>query len=486
MWLVTLVEISTFIAVGIASNFYVDTVNGCDTPIFHRHHGNALLNHVIKTLPLFFADCMTACQETLGCFSINYYKNQGFVCDLNRSTKTQDPGSFVRMSGYEYAEAEKKKYCEKSKCHSKEALPDGWFSLDDSKFKFISDKKSWQDSKQHCQTFGAKLASFESELESRFVHQTMNMTSTVNTPAPSGDNPTTPSGGGGNSGGTTLVAVKMDGTDPSETFSMFNGAAAVDVDGKRAVFFDGMDDYATVPRFDITGDLTIAFWVKAEVASNKYLFSDFDAANNKYMFRIYVSLGKLAFSLQGTTGSAIIGPLKSSSNFPLNVWVHAAITWNRSTKEGKVFLDGNPEGSMTSTANDLNTYNSPNQNFEIGARKQGSSTQFSGYMQELFVIEKALSQAEITALKDNGPSAGPNPAPTPAADGGGPWVGLNDVTTEGTFQWSDGSPLTYYQLQSSDNTEEKDCVLLPNDGDSSSKWIVAECTQENPFLCKKH
>lgn len=74
---------------------------------FYSDYGYALVDHVIKTLLLFKPDCMSVCQETLTCFSINIYQHQNgsLMCDLNRSNKKQRPGSFVLKTGYEYAEA---------------------------------------------------------------------------------------------------------------------------------------------------------------------------------------------------------------------------------------------------------------------------------------------------------------------------------------------------------------------------------------------
>lgn len=73
---------------------------------FHIDPGHRLLGHVIKTLSEHKADCMVTCKKTLGCFSINVYKDHrgNNKCDLNRSNKKQSPKSLVRMSGYDYAE----------------------------------------------------------------------------------------------------------------------------------------------------------------------------------------------------------------------------------------------------------------------------------------------------------------------------------------------------------------------------------------------
>ena len=66
--------------------------------------GFALVGHVIKTLPLFKPDCMDECQQTLSCFSMNFYQNGSDMCELNRSTKKQSPNNFTWKSGYDYAE----------------------------------------------------------------------------------------------------------------------------------------------------------------------------------------------------------------------------------------------------------------------------------------------------------------------------------------------------------------------------------------------
>ncbi|KAK3696721.1 hypothetical protein QZH41_013081 [Actinostola sp. cb2023] len=49
---------------------------------FEIHQGFALVGHVIKTLPLFLAECMMVCQDTLSCFSVNVYKDGNGECVL--------------------------------------------------------------------------------------------------------------------------------------------------------------------------------------------------------------------------------------------------------------------------------------------------------------------------------------------------------------------------------------------------------------------
>lgn len=71
------------------------------------------------------------------------------------------------------------------------------------------------------------------------------------------------------------------------------------------------------------------------------------------------------------------------------------------------------------------------------------------------------------------------------------WVGLNDLRTEGTYEWSGGSAFSYsnwgqYEPDStSDNVQ--DCTAVCNggtlDGYSGDFWVDLECDSEYAFCC---
>ena len=106
MWF-KLLLVFAIVATGVACSNLINLDNiFTSSLVFHRDHGYALIGHVIKTLNVFIADCMSACQETLSCFSFNYidFHNGTFLCELNRSNKNQSSGSYIRKEGYEYAE----------------------------------------------------------------------------------------------------------------------------------------------------------------------------------------------------------------------------------------------------------------------------------------------------------------------------------------------------------------------------------------------
>ena len=65
----------------------------------------------------------------------------------------------------------------------------------------------------------------------------------------------------------------------------------------------------------------------------------------------------------------------------------------------------------------------------------------------------------------------------------GVWIGLNDITTEGSFVWSDGSSVTHTKWTSGEPNNEfniQDCVMSTRDG----KWEDSQCERELPFICE--
>ncbi|KAL9950356.1 hypothetical protein ACROYT_G042843 [Oculina patagonica] len=69
---------------------------------------------------------------------------------------------------------------------------------------------------------------------------------------------------------------------------------------------------------------------------------------------------------------------------------------------------------------------------------------------------------------------------------GGVWIGLNDVTSEGTFQWPDGSHVTYTKWSSNlpdKQNDYQDCVRMTGD---NGAWDEFRCGEELPFICEKN
>jgi hypothetical protein len=85
------------------------------------------------------------------------------------------------------------------------------------------------------------------------------------------------------------------------------------------------------------------------------------------------------------------------SSFPLNVWVHVAVTYDAATTTMKLYRDG----ILISTNNAVSSYSS--ENTFIGSH-QGSSSFFQGNIDEVRIWNTALTQAQLKQNMYNGPA----------------------------------------------------------------------------------
>ena len=62
------------------------------------------------------------------------------------------------------------------------------------------------------------------------------------------------------------------------------------------------------------------------------------------------------------------------------------------------------------------------------------------------------------------------------------WTGASDVVTEGTWQWADGSPVswTYWDWSSPDGGASENCALWHN---SLEAWVDSPCYYSRYSVC---
>ena len=97
-------SLSTLLLLLLVNQARVDGI--CGSVDYFRMFDRVLKDHVIKQLPVDSEQCLKKCAKSVGCFSINTYKdgNGTQQCELLRSTKTASPRDFVFKSGYDYYE----------------------------------------------------------------------------------------------------------------------------------------------------------------------------------------------------------------------------------------------------------------------------------------------------------------------------------------------------------------------------------------------
>lgn len=68
-----------------------------------------------------------------------------------------------------------------------------------------------------------------------------------------------------------------------------------------------------------------------------------------------------------------------------------------------------------------------------------------------------------------------------------PWLGLSDTAAEGTFQWVDGSAVSFAPWndgEPNDSGGNEDCAGVLTSGDAAGTWNDFDCAAQHPFLCQ--
>ena len=166
----------------------------------------------------------------------------------------------------------------------------------------------------------------------------------------------------------------------------------------QALDFDGVDDYADIGTFDVSGSgITIAAWVKADSFSSAIDTRFISKANSTDAQDHYWMLGqtnsggdKLRFRLKA--GGSTQTLIASSGDLPINTWFHAIATYDGSTM--RLYKDGIEVGSVAKSGTiDTDTTIPAN----IGRNPDGSN-HMDGAMDDVRIYNRALTVSDIQAL----------------------------------------------------------------------------------------
>ena len=85
---------------------------------------------------------------------------------------------------------------------------------------------------------------------------------------------------------------------------------------------------------------------------------------------------------------------------PLNQWVHIGASWNRDTVQGQVFVGGKLMVTTPgrSDLGSLDLISNSDAVFDIGL-KRDSGKKFYGYIRDLHVFRKVLTEEEMTLVR---------------------------------------------------------------------------------------
>ena len=164
------------------------------------------------------------------------------------------------------------------------------------------------------------------------------------------------------------------------------GATWADGKAGKALSFDGVDDYVSVPdsaSLDITNEITIEAWIMKPDYTNGWILNK----ESSYNLEIAGGDNSIECNLKEQDGPG--HTFFFGGNFPPNVWTHVAMTYDGNFL--KAYLNGDELGRRSLTI----TIETSTSDLLIGRRLLGTPNYFKGIIDEVRVYNRALSEEEI-------------------------------------------------------------------------------------------
>ncbi len=171
----------------------------------------------------------------------------------------------------------------------------------------------------------------------------------------------------------------------------------------NALLLDGDGDYMTVEdhnALDINAgeSFSITCWVKSTTNKNYYRIiskrGGTSGSASGYELITNISSGEYGINLRSVYGTNA-GPPFGTTNITDGVWHHLAMVVNPDKQQSQIYVDGNLEGTNTSSAIGTEGFQN-NVNIYIGT-SVNKHTYWDGWIDEIRLWSDALSQDEILA-----------------------------------------------------------------------------------------
>lgn len=179
------------------------------------------------------------------------------------------------------------------------------------------------------------------------------------------------------------------------------------VDGKigGGLEFDGTTNFVDCgadESLNITETLTLAAWIKVDIFVNWAGIVTKGINNSPYAMQIW-SDGALRFSPNwgDPAGGVGSGSFNTDSKIPRAQWAHIAITYDGT--KAMFYINGIPDALEVDRAF---TFGTNEESLIMGADFPGGDEYYDGVIDEVYIYDRALTQAEIQKLMAEGGGTG--------------------------------------------------------------------------------
>ncbi|AUP78021.1 LamG-like jellyroll fold domain-containing protein [Flavivirga eckloniae] len=154
-----------------------------------------------------------------------------------------------------------------------------------------------------------------------------------------------------------------------------------DLNRKLQLYFDGRNDYAAESSvIDGWGEVSIMAWIKIDPSATG---TQIVLGQNEFYVRLNADKSVSAFA-DGNT-------ITNGTPLNTNQWIHVAATYSDSNSIFKLYVNGTMSASLPISG----ALNSDSSSFTIGRQPDTNSNYFKGYVDEIRVFNKALSENEL-------------------------------------------------------------------------------------------
>ena len=170
--------------------------------------------------------------------------------------------------------------------------------------------------------------------------------------------------------------------------------------GSKAPVFNRSNSFATAPIVHLNRrSFSISCWIKPTrilVTGDHTFYSDW---SDPWQFHFGLRDQRVIFVRHSSIDEYRWYSVHSSVKISLNIWTHVVVTWDHSTGNSTIYVDGKNVGYRMYPPGKTFFYSPTGKPYKIGNDGHWRDHQYYGSVMDLYVFGTALSLDEINKLK---------------------------------------------------------------------------------------